>query len=161
MKAGLLWFTRGYVDYQFPNNARIKGAEVKELEVALELSSEVPGTSDNWPSDITLSINGKNIGAWTSPGDFGDRRGKYTPDWWKLRGSQYGVLKYFRVTENGTFIDGIRISDTTLADLDLLEHRSIRLRIEVPETAEHPGGINIFGRGFGNYDQDIVLRLKT
>jgi predicted transcriptional regulator len=30
----------------------------------------------------------------------------------------------------------------------------------VPETAEHPGGINIFGRGFGNYDQDIVLRLK-
>jgi hypothetical protein len=27
-------------------------------------------------------------------------------------------------------------------------------------TAEHPGGINIFGRGFGNYDQDIVLRLK-
>ena len=38
---------------------------------------------------------------------------------------------------------------------------TIRLRIEVPETAEHPGGINIFGRGFGNYDQDIVLRLKT
>ena len=75
MKAGLLWFTRGYVDYQFPNNARIKGAEVKELEVILELSSEVPGTSDNWPSDITLSINGKSIGAWTSPGDFGDRRG--------------------------------------------------------------------------------------
>lgn len=161
MKAGLLWFTRGYVDYQFPNNARIKGAEVKELEVILELSSEVPGTSDNWPSDITLSINGKNIGAWTSPGDFGDRRGKYTPDWWKLRGSQYGMLKCFRVTENGTFIDGIRVSETNLADLNLLEHRSIRLRIEVPETAEHPGGINIFGRGFGNYDQDIVLRLKT
>lgn len=161
MKAGLLWFTKGYVEYQFPNNARIKGAEVKELEIALELSSEVPGTSDNWPSDITLSINGNGIGSWTSPGDFGDRRGKYTPDWWKLRGSQYGVLKHFRVTEDGTFIDGVRISDTCLADLGLLEHRSIRLRIEVPENAEHPGGINIFGRGFGNYDQDIVLRLKT
>ena len=65
-----------------------------------------------------------------------------------------------RVTENGTFIDGIRVSETSLSDLNLLEHRSIRLRIEVPETAEHPGGINIFGRGFGNYDQDIVLRLK-
>ena len=77
-----------------------------------------------------------------------------------MRGSQYGVLKYFRVTQYGTFIDGIRISDTSLADLGLLDHRSIRLRIEVPETAEHPGGINIFGRGFGNYDQDIVLRLK-
>ncbi|GGB01738.1 transcriptional regulator [Brucella endophytica] len=160
MKAGLLWFTRGYVDYQFPNNARIKGAEVRELELLLELSSEVPGTSDNWPSDITLSINGKPIATWTSPGDFGDRRGKYTPDWWKLRGSQYGVLKSFRVTPAGTFIDGVRVSDTRLEDIDLLGHRSIRLRIEVPETAEHPGGINIFGRGFGNYDQDIILRLK-
>jgi len=25
--------------------------------------------------------------------------------------------------------------------------------------AEHVGGLNIFGRGFGNYDQAIVLRL--
>jgi predicted transcriptional regulator len=161
MKAGLLWFTRGYVDYQFPNNARIMGQEVLELELILELSSEVPGTSDNWPSDITVSINEIPIATWTSPGDFGDRRGKYTPEWWKLRGSQYGVLKDFRVTTNGTYIDGILASDKTLNDLNLLEHRSIRVRLEVPETAEHPGGINIFGRGFGNYDQDIVLRLKV
>ena len=161
MKAGLVWFTRGFVDYQFPNNARIKGAPVRELELLMELSSEVPGTSANWPSDITISINGQPIATWTSPGDFGDHRGKFTPDWWKLRGSQYGVLKSFRVTEGGTFIDGVRVSDTSLDDLDLLQHRSIRLRIEVPDTAEHPGGINIFGRGFGNYDQDIVLRVKT
>lgn len=161
MKAGLIWFTRGFVDYQFPNNARIKGAPVRELELLMELSSEVPGTSANWPSDITISINGQPIATWTSPGDFGDHRGKFTPDWWKLRGSQYGVLKSFRVTEGGTFIDGVRVSDTNLNDLDLLEHRSIRLRIEVPDTAEHPGGINIFGRGFGNYDHDIVLRVKT
>lgn len=161
MKAGLLWFTRGYVDYQFPNNARIKGAPIKELELLLELSSEVPGTSENWPSDITISINGKPIAVWTSPGDFGDRRGKLTPDWWKLRGSQYGMLKSFRVTDRGTFIDGVKVSDTSVDDLELTEHRSIRLRIEIPDTAEHPGGVNIFGRGFGNYDQDIVLRIKA
>ncbi|KPF43482.1 metalloregulator ArsR/SmtB family transcription factor [Rhizobium sp. G187] len=161
MKAGLLWFTRGYVDYQFPNNAKIKGAPIKELELLLELSSEVPGTSENWPSDITISINGKPIAVWTSPGDFGDRRGKLTPDWWKLRGSQYGMLKSFRVTDRGTFIDGVKVSETTVDDLELTEHRSIRLRIEIPDTAEHPGGVNIFGRGFGNYDQDIVLRIKA
>ncbi|MDO1584872.1 metalloregulator ArsR/SmtB family transcription factor [Rhizobium oryzicola] len=161
MKAGLLWFTRGHVDYQFPNNARIKGAPIRELELLMELSSEVPGTSANWPSDITISVNDKSIATWTSPGDFGDQRGKFTPDWWKLRGSQYGMLKSFRVTENGTFIDGVRVSDTCVSDLELLEHRSIRVRIEVLDTAQHPGGINIFGRGFGNYDQDIVLRIKT
>ncbi len=53
----------------------------------MELSSEVPGTSADWPSDITLAINGNDVGTWTSPGDFGDKRGVFTPDWWKLKGS--------------------------------------------------------------------------
>jgi predicted transcriptional regulator len=34
-------------------------------------------------------------------------------------------------------------------------------RIAVKPDAKHLGGINIFGRGFGNYDQDIILRLHT
>ena len=49
----------------------------------------------------------------------------------------------------------------SLKDLDIANHHSIRLRIGVKENARHPGGINIFGRGFGNYDQDIVLKLHT
>lgn len=161
MRAGLLWFTRGYVEYQFPNNARIAAKSINELELVMELSSEVPGTSDNWPSDINISINGQVAAIWTAPGDYGDHRGKYTPTWWKLAGSQYGHLKSFRVTHDGTYIDGVRVSNVTLADLDLDAHRSIRVRISIPNEAEHPGGINIFGRSFGNYDQDIVLRLRT
>jgi predicted transcriptional regulator len=35
------------------------------------------------------------------------------------------------------------------------------MRIAVKRESRHPGGINIFGRGFGNYDQDIVLRLNS
>lgn len=161
MKAGLIWFTRGHVEYQFPNNAKLSNAAIRELEVAVELSSEVPGTSADWPSDITLTINGKKVGVWTSPGDFGDKRGVYTPDWWKLKGSQYGKLKNWRVGPDGTFVDGVQISNVTLADLDLASHHSIRVRIGIEDDAKHPGGINIFGKGFGNYDQDIVLRLKT
>jgi predicted transcriptional regulator len=161
MKAGLLWFTRGSVSYQFPNNARIAGKIVRQLELQVELSSEAPGTSDNWPSDIHVSINDKLIAIWTAPGDYGDQRGKFTPDWWKLAGSQYGHLKSFRVTNEGTFVDGIRISDVTLEDVDLDAHGSIRVKFAVPDNAEYPGGMNIFGRGFGNYDQDITLRLGT
>jgi predicted transcriptional regulator len=161
MKASLLWFTSGFVEYQFPNNAQLKGLDVDRVEFAFEVSSEVPGTHTDWPSDICLSINGVELGVWTSPGDFGDRRGVYTPDWWKLAGSQYGLLKTWQVTEEGSFVDGRRISDVALADLKLTEHRSIRLRIEVKAQARHPGGMNIFGRGFGNYDQDLVLRLHT
>ena len=161
MKAGLIWFTRGYVEYQFPNNAKLAGNEIESLEFSLELSSEVPGTSADWPSDITVGINGIDVGTWTSPGDFGDKRGVYTPDWWKLKGSQYGKLKTFRVNATGTYVDGVKISPVSLKDLDLGTHRSLRMRIGVREDARHPGGINIFGRGFGNYDQDIVLRLMT
>lgn len=159
MKASLLWFTRGYVEYQFPNNAKLSNTELESIEFAMELSSEVPGTSADWPSDITLTVNGVDIGTWTSPGDFGDKRGVYTPDWWKLRGSQYGKLKNWRIGPNGTFVDGIKITRVNLADLDIPKHHSIRLRIGVHQDAKHPGGINIFGRNFGNYDQDIILRL--
>jgi predicted transcriptional regulator len=161
MKAGLIWFTSGYVEYQFPNNARIAGKPIRSLDFSLEISSEVPGTASNWPSDITVSINGHEVGTWTSPGDYGDRRGVYTPGWWKLEGSQYGKLKSWRVNGSGTFIDGVKLSAVTLADLDIEAHRSIRMRIAVKRESRHPGGINIFGRGFGNYDQDIVLRLNS
>jgi predicted transcriptional regulator len=161
MKAGLIWFTSGYVEYQFPNNARLAKNPLVSIEFMLEVSSEAPGTSIDWPSDITFTVNGIEIGTWTSPGDFGDKRGVYTPDWWTLKGSQYGKLKAWRINDHGTFVDGVRISDVRLAELDLAAHRSIRLRIGVKKDARHPGGVNIFGRGFGNYDQDIVLILQT
>jgi predicted transcriptional regulator len=159
MRAGLLWFTRGFVEYQFPNNATLANSTIATLELALELSSEVPGTSKDWPSDITIAINGHEIDTWTAPADYGDRRGKHTPGWWKLAGSQYGDVKHWRVSKNGTHRDGAKVSHCSLADLELERHRSIRVRIGVKEDARHPGGINIFGAGFGNHSKDIVLRL--
>ncbi|QYZ69459.1 ArsR/SmtB family transcription factor [Neotabrizicola shimadae] len=161
MSAGLIWFTRGYVEYQFPNNLKLMGGELEAVEFSMELSSEVPGTAADWPSDITFSVNQIDVGTWTSPGDYGDKRGVYTPDWWKLKGSQYGMLKTVRVTHDGTYLDGMKMSPVSLVDLDLAAHRSIRFRIGVKDTARHPGGLNIFGRGFGNYDQDIVMRVVT
>lgn len=161
MKAALLWFTRGYVEYQFPNNSKLAGKDIASLEFSVELSSEVPGTAENWPSDITLWVNGVEAGTWTSPGDFGDKRGLYTPAWWKRAGSQYGKLKTWRITDEGTFVDGEKVAGTTLGDLALEAHRSIRLRIGVTENAKNPGGINVFGRGFGNYDQEIEMRILT
>ena len=159
MRAGLLWFTRGFVEYQFPNNATLTNSRVAAVELALELSSEVPGTSKNWPSDITIAINGHEIDTWTAPADYGDKRAKYTPDWWKLEGSQYGDLKNWRITADGTFLDGRKVSNSVLGDLQLEAHRSIRVRIGVKDDARHPGGVNIFGSGFGNHSRDIVLRL--
>lgn len=159
MKAGLLWFERGWVEYKFPNNSLYQARPIRKLEISVELSSETPGTDKNWLSDITLWVNSVEVGLWTSPGDFGDKRGKYTPEWWKLEGSQYGLLKNWSVSDEGSFVDGVRISELRLSDLALTEHHSIKVRIGVKDEAEHVGGLNVFGRGFGNYDQAIVLRL--
>ncbi|NSW75820.1 MAG: helix-turn-helix domain-containing protein [Candidatus Atribacteria bacterium] len=158
VKAGLLWFGKGFVEYKFPNNALYKGKPLKKIEVLMELSSEVPGTNKHWLSDLTLWVNEVEIGTWTFPGDFGDKRGRFTPLWWKLEGSQYGLLKTWIVTENGSFIDGEKISEVTLNDLRINEHSSIKIRIGIKDDAQNVGGINIFGRSFGNYDRDIVLR---
>ena len=159
VKAGLLWMGSGFVEYKFPNNLKYESRAIQKLEVSLELSSETPGTNKNWLSDITMWINNVEIGSWTSPGDFGDRRGALTPSWWKLEGSQYGLLKHWIVTAEGSFVDGNRISGVSLPDLALQDHSSIKARIGVKENARHLGGMNIFGKGFGNYDQGIILRL--
>lgn len=160
MKAGLLWCETGFVEYKFPNNSRYKDRRVTRLELSAELSSETPGTNPSWLSDITLWINDVEVGTWTSPGDFGDKRGKYTPPWWKLEGSQYGLLKHWIVTAEGSFVDGVRVSGVDLDALRLADHHSVRVKIGVKEDAAHPGGMNIFGKGFGNYDQGLVLGLR-
>jgi predicted transcriptional regulator len=159
MQTALLWFGRGYVEYKFPNNAKIANATVEAIEFSMEISSEVPGTNSDWPSDISLWVNDVLVGTWTSPGDFGDKRGIYTPRWWKLEGSQYGKLTAWKISDKGCFVDGVKVSRVTLKQLDLGAHHSIRLKIGIDEKAKRPGGVNIFGRGFGNYDQDIVMRL--
>lgn len=160
ISAGLLWFEKGFVKYQFPNNSINKKKHVKKLEIMVELSSEIPGTNSKWLSDITLDINDREVGTWTSPGDFGDKRGKYTPDWWKLEGSQYGLLKTWTVSTEGSFVDGNKISNLTISDLELGLHHSIKVKFGIAEDAENVGGLNIFGKGFGNYTHDIRLILS-
>jgi predicted transcriptional regulator len=159
MEAALVWFGRGFVEYKFPNNARLSQMTLGRLELSLELASEAPGSAPDWPSDITLWVNDVRIGTWTSPGDLGGRRGRHTPRWWKADSSQFGELKTWAVDHHASYLDGTRLSDVTLSDLALWDHRSIRVRIGIEEGAAHPGGVNIFGKGFGDHDQDIVLRL--
>lgn len=153
----ILWFSQGYMDYKVPNFL-LSSQKAEELEISMELSSEAPFTNDNWPSDITFFLNDVNLGTWTSPGDFGDNRGKYTPAWWPDFINQYGLLKRLRVTSEGTFMDGKQISDVTLSQV-LIDQKQWKFRIAILDDAQHVGGVTLFGTGFGNYNQDILFRL--
>ncbi|TSA87467.1 helix-turn-helix domain-containing protein [Deinococcus detaillensis] len=156
--AQIIWFRHGSLGYEFPNNLP-HGAEAVELEVSFELCSEAPEHDLDWPSDITVWLNGTEIGTWTSPADFGGSRGKLTPLWWPINHSQYGVLKRFKVNREGSFIDGKQVSDVTLSALDLMAQPQIQLKIGVKSGARHQGGVNLYGRKFGNCEQDILMRL--
>ena len=155
--AGILWFTKGFVEYRIPNYLE-QNQELKELQFSFEIGSEAPGICENWPSDIHFSINNTQIGYWTSPGDFGETRGLFTPDWWDKHWNSYGLLKLLVINDYGTFIDGGKISDVSIGSLHLKSEDTITLRISVPENASNIGGCTIFGKGFGNYNQDIKVR---
>jgi predicted transcriptional regulator len=156
--AQLIWFYKGYLEYKFENNI-IDGTKVSMLEISMELCSEAPFYRSEWPSDITMWINDVEIGTWTSPGDFGGRHGKLNPQWWADNRTQYGLLKAFRVTDEGSFADDQRISGVTLGMLNLEKGDFIKMRIGVRDDAHNVGGINIFGEKFGDYQQNIIMRI--
>ena len=157
-EADILWFTKGYVEYAIPNFVPAN-QRIDEICISMELSSEAPGVNNVWPSDIYFYLNGTLLGTWTSPGDFGDVKGIFTPDWWFPNWNQYGLLKMLVINHKGTFIDGLHISDVTIDEFKITSKSPLKFKLEVPENAEHVGGLTIFGRGFGNYNQDINIKM--
>jgi predicted transcriptional regulator len=155
--AQLLWFRRGYVEYRFPNRLPAN-VMLDDIEVSFEVCSEAPLHHADWPSDITLWIGNVEIGTWTSPADFGGERGALTPSWWDTQNSQYGLLKVWKVTNSGSYVDGMQISKVALSNLTLKPGEPIPVRIGIKDAASNVGGMNLFGSKFGNYPQDIILR---
>lgn len=157
VNAKILWFTKGYIEYRIPNHL-LSNQNPQFLDISMELGSEAPGVNGNWPSDIAFFLNGVKIGYWTSPGDFGGTKGNYTPDWWSLGVGQYGLLKIIRIDDTGSYIDGEKISEVTLSQLNMRQ-KLWSFRIAVLDDAINQGGATIFGSGFGNYNQDINFKL--
>ena len=154
--AQIIWFTSGYIEYSVPVCA-FENHDLKSLTFSLELCSECPNYRNDWKSEITFSINRKEVATYLSPGDFGGRQGQLTPQYWSSASTQYGLLKNITINYIGTFIDGIQVSNVTLNDLKIMESPSLKFRIEVKKNSKYCGGINIFGKKFGDYPQDIIL----
>lgn len=158
MNAKILWFTRGYVEYIIPNLLPV-GTKIDQITLSMEISSEAPGVNNDWPSDISFLLNNVRIGTWTSPGDFGDVSGIFTPDWWFPNWNQYGLLKMLVINKKGTFVDGMKVSDVNIKQFNFDYKATIRFKFLIPEDAANVGGLTIFGSNFGNYNQDIKVRI--
>ena len=157
INAGILWFTKGFVEYRVPNYLK-PGQVPSEIQISFELGSEAPGYCENWPSDIYFYFNDIKLGYWISPGDFGEKRGIFNPFWWP-NWNQHGVFKLLSINQGGSFIDGHRISKVAIDDLALTYKSELSLKLAVPDEANNIGGLTIFGKGFGNYNQGIRVRV--
>lgn len=159
INAKILWFSKGYVEYIIPNRLPVLH-KIDQITFSMEISSEAPGVNNEWPSDISFLLNDVEIGTWTSLGDFGDVKGIFTPDWWFPNWNQYGLLKMLVINKKGTFIDGLKISDIKIDHFELNYKSTIRFKMMVKENVKNVGGLTIFGKNFGNYNQDINIRVK-
>lgn len=167
INAECLWFALGFIGYKFPA-PNFKTKQPSEISLSFEVCSETLYYNNKWPSDITISINEKEIITITSPGDFGGRRGKFTPPYWPITSTQFGLLKKITINSNGVFLDGfpvnssVKFSDLNIHNYDqsVPDSNYIRLDIGIKNDSKYKGGINLFGKSFGDYEQAIVLTVK-
>ena len=160
--AQLLWFKSGYVTYMFPNPCFQKNKNYRKLSFSLEICSEANYHRADWPSDITFWVNNIELLTITSPGDFGGRRGLFTPEYWFINSTQYGLLIDFFIDDEGVhFGNKIVNRSVTFSDLKLDEGNGILFKLGIKEDALHVGGVNLFGQHFGDYPQAIIMTIST
>lgn len=158
LQAQLIWLRKGYLEYRYPLELP-PDAQIQSIQFSMEICSEAPNYDPDWPSDITLWINGVEIGTWTSPGDFGGRRGKLNPSWWSDSGTQFGLLKTWCIDDTRSMLDEKEISAVTLNELNLASRSYVDMRIGVKEDAVFKGGLNLFGKRFGDHEQDLRMKI--
>lgn len=159
VRAECIWFDQGFISYNFPTDFPRNGKH-SQITFTFEVCSETMYYNNEWKSDISVRINGTEVLTFTSPGDFGGRRGKYTPLYWPVESTQFGLLKRITVNESGVWEDNMFVSDhVRFSDLKIEENASVRLDIGVKDDAEHKGGVNLFGKNFGNYPQAIIMTI--
>lgn len=155
-QAQLIWMRYGFLEYRIANPLP-NMKQCKKVNISMELCSEAPGYNENYPSDISLSINGVFCGDYHALGDHGRRRGILTPDFWPNGLTQYGDLVKWCVTDDGTFINDALVSDTCIKKLNLECKPYITFRLESRKDAKHCGGMNLFGEKAGDYRQGIEV----
>jgi len=158
--AELVFSPMGVIEYYFDNSVA-KKSKITELLLSFELCSEAPFYDANYKSSVTFWINDVRLATHTLTGDYGDRPGKLNPEWWaKLKNTQHGQMLTISVNASGVSINGTLVNKMIgINELNLQSGNKIAFKFGNEDTATHPGGFNLFGSGFGDYEQDIVLQL--
>ena len=152
-----IYLNKGYVEYIF-NNDSFREKEVVNLSFALEICSEAPYFNNEYKSDITFYVNGKEILTYTASGDYGGRKGRFTQLFKNENFSEFGKLEVITINEKGVYLGEKLVNDNIrIKDLGINKGNSVKFKIESKEDAKNPGGFNIFGKNSGDCDKDIEM----
>ena len=69
------------------------------------------------------------------------------------------MLKKIRIDEEGIWLDESLVSDMTI---DNFQNNGtfLSFKFGVDENSKYAGGINIFGKNFGDHNQDIMVQIS-
>ncbi|MBQ3572766.1 MAG: hypothetical protein IJA15_08060 [Clostridia bacterium] len=71
------------------------------------------------------------------------------------------MLKVVTIDSKGVYINKqLFNSNITFDDLQLFSGSAIQLTIGIKDDAKYKGGINLFGKNFGDYPQAIIMELR-
>lgn len=157
LEAQMIWLKSGTLTYEF-STFLDRDIDVEALELSFEACAQAR-MHDEWKTEILVSVNGKCLGSCTCTCDANGRRGTFNPDWWPDVATQHGDLLKWRVTKDGVYLRDQRLSDVTLNDLNLSKCEKVSVQLRIPSTNENASGLNLFGTGFGNYNQAIGLSI--
>ena len=159
VRAHLIWSKCGYVEYRFPFTVPL-GAKITGFSLSFEVCSETNNYNEDWPSDITVWVDGMDCGTWRCPSDFGARRGRLNPAWWSGGCTQYGKLLSLEVSGSGSTLNAAVAPSPRIDQFSFSHERPVVIRIGNKPDAEYQGGFNIFGKKMGDFEQDIVFSIS-
>jgi len=153
----LIWLRDGYIEYSFPYTLG-RDYRPTHIEVSAEVCSETIDYKEDFPSDLTVWINGIEIGTIRMPGDMGARYGALTPSWIPKTHTKYGFLNIWTANGDGLWVNQFKGAEGSIGDLKLSPSEPIIVRFGFKEGSIH-GGLNIFGSHFGDFEQAIRMRI--
>lgn len=150
LNSNLIWLSNGYLEYSIPNLIEEKQT-ITEIQISLELSTAI--NSKNDLSKIDLTLNDKSIGCFNIDCIQDNIKGLYSPEWWNFK--SFGKLFVIKINSNGVFLNDMKISDVDISQINIVNNQKINFTINCDNN-----GVAIFGNNFGNYNQDIKVKVS-
>ena len=66
----------------------------------------------------------------------------------------------WEVRSDGCYLTGERLRRVMVDDLHIMDHAFIAVKLGNKPGAKYEGGFNLFGKHYGDYNQDIVLTME-